>query len=207
MADSCVPCLENKPANQKETLVQDAIPARPWEKIGCDLFTIEGWDYLVAVDYISNFIEVDAMPSTTSRQIILSIKKMCSRFGRPKQLVSDGGPQFSSLDFKSFMNNCGIEHIISSPYHAKSNGKAEAAVKTIKGMMKKCIQTGSDQYLALMELRNTPQQDSPSPAFLMFGRHLNTNIPRKQAQISDLPTQRSACQKAVKKYYNKNAKD
>ena len=40
------------------------IPDRPWAKVGTDLFAKDGRDYLITVDYYSNFWEVDLLPST-----------------------------------------------------------------------------------------------------------------------------------------------
>ena len=59
LADSCKICLEAKPRNQKETLIQHVPSDEPWEKIGVDLFTIANSDYLVTVDYFSSFWEID----------------------------------------------------------------------------------------------------------------------------------------------------
>ena len=55
LTDSCEICLEAKPRNQKETLIQHVPSDKPWEKIGVDLFTIANRDYLVTVDYFSSF--------------------------------------------------------------------------------------------------------------------------------------------------------
>ena len=60
LADSCEICLEAKPRNQKETLIQHVPSDEPWEKIGVDLFTIANRDYLVTVDYFSNFWEISS---------------------------------------------------------------------------------------------------------------------------------------------------
>ena len=45
LADSCEICLEAKPRNQKETLIQHVPSDEPWEKIIVDLFTIANRDY------------------------------------------------------------------------------------------------------------------------------------------------------------------
>ena len=207
MGDNCLPCQEHKPNNQKETLIQHEETQYPWQKVGCDLFTIEGHDYLIVVDYETDFIEVDAMPSTTSARVITSIKKMCARYGRPSQLVSDGGPQFASQEFRQFTSEWGIEHIFSSPYHSQSNGKAESAVKIIKNMMYKCMESNSDQNLALLEQRSTPRQDGPSPAQRMFGRRLNTNLPVKVSGSKNYSDDKDDRRDTVKKFYDKNARD
>lgn len=38
------------------------VPSRPWEKITTDIGTLDGKDYLVTIDYYSNFWEVDRFP-------------------------------------------------------------------------------------------------------------------------------------------------
>lgn len=40
---------------QKETLMSHEIAECPWEKIGTDLYTIDGNEYLIVVDYFSDF--------------------------------------------------------------------------------------------------------------------------------------------------------
>ena len=55
-----------------------------------------------------------------------------------------------------FSNKWGIIHIQSSPGHHKANGKAEAAVEIAKYLLEKATRDGTDQNIALLELRNTP---------------------------------------------------
>ena len=52
-----------------------------------------------------------------------------------------------------------ITHVTSSPGHQQENVKAEAAVKAAKHLLKTSARNDQDQYLALLELRNTPRQD------------------------------------------------
>lgn len=58
MAMACEACQERKPENQKEPL-QQLSDGFPWQKIGTDIFEIQGRNNLVCVDFHSNFVEVD----------------------------------------------------------------------------------------------------------------------------------------------------
>ena len=69
-------------------------------------------------------------------------------------VVSDNEPQYSSEEFSEFMREYHCRHITSSPLYPQSNGEAERAVKTIKGLLKK----EGDPYLALLSYRATPLQ-------------------------------------------------
>lgn len=193
MVNSCDICQQYKPRNQKESLMDVDDGGRPWNKIGLDLFEIVGRNYLVIVDYYSSFTKVEFLTSTTSNHVIAIIKKMFARYGIPTQLVSDGGPQFSSFQFKR---------------HPQGNGKAEAAVKIVKNMMKTTHADVKDQYLALLELRNTPRQDSNlSPAQMMFGRKLRSIIPEIMNNDNSVSQKRETRRESIKKYYDKTARD
>ncbi|XP_066990462.1 uncharacterized protein [Macrobrachium rosenbergii] len=110
--------------------------------------------------------------------------------------------------FKVFVKEWGIEHRMSSPGHPQGNGKAEAAVKIVKNMMKKTHADGKDQYLALLELRNTPRQDSNlSPAQMMFGRKLRSIIPEIMNNDNPVSQKRETWRESIKKYYDKTARD
>ncbi|RUS87639.1 hypothetical protein EGW08_004624 [Elysia chlorotica] len=168
MADNCTACQETKPRNQKESLKQHAKGASPWEKVATDLFHIKGRDYLVLVDYFSNFIEVDYLPSTTSKAVISKLKSHFARYGIPKILISDCGPQYTSSEFAEFAKDWGFANKTSSPAHRQANGKAESAVKIMKIIMLRCSRQSEDQHKALLGLRSTPRQDDLTPAELVF---------------------------------------
>ena len=48
--------------------MQHEIPERQWEKVGADVFELEGTHYLVTVDYFSNFWELDCLESTNQQK-------------------------------------------------------------------------------------------------------------------------------------------
>jgi len=95
-----------------------------------------------------------------------------------------------------------------SPGHQNENGKAEAAVKSAKNMLKHTALQYQDEYLALLELRNTPRQDvHKSPAEIMFGRVTRSLLPTlpKPCHKIDLNRRRER-QIAIKKHYDKRAR-
>lgn len=51
-----------------------------------------------------------------SERIISVLTKVFARFGSPKVLLSDNGPQFMSEEFESFLKLNGIQHCRTSPY-------------------------------------------------------------------------------------------
>ncbi len=111
----CNICAQYRAANQKEPLMSSPVRTRPWESIATDLFELTGKDYLVTVDYYSNFIEVDRLYSKTSTEVIHKLKAHMARYGIPERVVSDNGPQYSSSEFQDFATKYEFEHVTSSP--------------------------------------------------------------------------------------------
>lgn len=62
----------------------------PWEKVGAAIFTVNGKDYIVLVDYFSNFWEVKQVPASKK------MKSHFARYGIPDVVISDNGSQFTS---------------------------------------------------------------------------------------------------------------
>ncbi|XP_049886705.1 uncharacterized protein K02A2.6-like [Pectinophora gossypiella] len=157
-------------------------PARPWSRIHIDfLGPIFGKTYLVIVDATSKWIEIFHVPSTASRTTISKLRELWSRFGIPKQVVSDNGPPFSGQDFGLFLREGGVEHLPTAPYHPSSNGAAENAVRTLKRVIKKAVTEGKDTELALntflLYYRNTEHLTTgETPSMLLMGRRLRTHL-------------------------------
>jgi len=93
--------------------------------------------FLILVDAHSKWLEVYPMSSTTSTAVIQRLRTVFAQFGLPATIVTDNGPNFTSLEFKEFLCRNGIAHVTSSPYHPASNGLAERAMKTFKEGMRK----------------------------------------------------------------------
>ena len=110
--------------------------------------------------------------------VIEVLKKHLARHGIPDILVSDNGPQYSSNEFQQFASQWEFQHVMSSPKHPQSNGKAKSAVKICKSMLKKAQVAKNDVYLALLDHHNTPtEQTYTSPVQRLFGRRTHTFLP------------------------------
>ena len=208
----CDVCRSYEKSHQKETLMSHELPSRPWEKVGTDLFHWDDKDYLITVDYYSNFWEVDLLPNTTSDTVITKLKAHFARYGRPNQLISDNGPQYISESFKTFANDYDFEHLCSSPGHSQANGKAESAVKTAKNILTKCKKAGSDPYIAFLDHRNTPSQGlTTSPAQRLMNRRTRTLLPTSsillKPRVIDETTRMQTKVHKQTELYNRNAKD
>jgi len=174
---ACQICESFQQAMQKEPLRSHAAPSRAWEKIGVDIFTHKGQDYLITVDYLSNYFEVDRLPSKRIQDIIYVLKTHMARYGIPQTLFSDNQP-FNSVEFKEFAGRWEFSHVTSSPRYPQSNGLAESAVKQAKKLMQKAHEDHTDPFLALLALRNTPlERVKLSPAQIMFNRRTRTLLP------------------------------
>ena len=75
------------------------------------------------------------------------MKSIFARYGIPKTIVSDNGPQYSSFQFQQFCTIYYISHDPSSPEHAKANGLAENTVKTVKNLLEKASKSLMVYYL------------------------------------------------------------
>ena len=174
MCDSCPDCAKYQRVAPKETMKSLPIPTLPWQIVSQDLFEHDQKPYLVTVCHFSDWIEVDPLPNTLSSTIINCTKAHFARFGVPQICHTDNGPQFISKEYKLFSTQYQFKHTTSSPYYPKRNGRAEAAVKVSKNMLKR----SDDIHAAILNYRNTPQQGHTySPAQRLMNHRTCTLLP------------------------------
>ena len=201
MIGNCSICLEHRNKQRKEYLIPHEIPDQPWVKVGTDLFNLKNKNYLLVVDYHSKFFEICLLPDTLSSTIVTHMKSIFARYGIPKIVISDNGPQYSSFHFTSFAKQWDFKHVTSSPRYPQSNGMAERTVQTVKKLIKKALQDGEDPYIALLNFRTSPTVDGgPSPAFKLMQRNPRTLLPSAKQYSVKAPTYSTT-------YCNRDAKD
>jgi len=95
---------------------------------------------LVAVDYVSKWIEAIPSQNNDHKTVIKFLKEnILSRFGIPRAMISDGGTHFCNMPFESLMKKYGITHKVATPYHPKTSGHVELANREIKQILEKIV--------------------------------------------------------------------
>ncbi|UYV79499.1 K02A2.6-like [Cordylochernes scorpioides] len=213
LINNCSICQQTSRANPKEPMLPHQVPDYPWQKVGIDIFQLESSKYLLIVDYFSKYPEIYQLQDMTTDTIIRRLKRTFSNFGIPETLVSDNGLPFFSKEFQNFTRTWNIVHVTSSPYHAQSNGMVERTVQTLKKLIKRCGEEITDPYLALLNLRNTPHNNLPSPAQILMSRNLRSIIPSKTSQFVPSMINNEAIQKQLvdnqvkmKNYYDRHTR-
>ncbi|UYV83505.1 K02A2.6-like, partial [Cordylochernes scorpioides] len=181
IVSSCTKCLkERKPKH--EPLMPSEFPIRPWQKVGMDLFYLNGRWYLIVCDYYSRYPEISLLQNLTAQEVISRLKSIFARHGTPETVRSDNGPQFQKVlgsEFSKFSKEWSFKHITSSPKFPQSNGFIEAIIKNIKQSFKK----EEDCYLTLQAYRTMPLESGYSPAELLMGRRLRTSVPAIESSL------------------------
>ena len=179
LVENCTICCKHRPQHV-EPLMPTPLPDRPWQRVATDLFEWKKSSYLLVVDYYSRFIEIAKLTTTSSNDIIRHLKSIFARHGIPESVMSDNSPQYSASAFSDFAKEYGFTHTTSSQRYPQSNGAAEQAVKTVKGLLNK----NDDPYLALLAYRSTPLENGYSPAQLLMGRNLRNSVPVLPNQLN-----------------------
>lgn len=202
----CSSCqvVQNQPS---QTLLHPWIPAsKPMERIHIDFAgPFEGLTYMVIVDAYSKWPEAYIMRSITSERTIEILRSVFARYGLPQIMVTDNGTQFTSTEFQEFVNQNGIVHKRSAPYHPSTNGQAERFVQSLKQGMRAARSDGGSAQAKLdrflLAYRNSSHAiTGESPATLFMKRplrirldNLRPNIDRRYAeQLHDQSVKRKA---------------
>ncbi|XP_032226881.2 uncharacterized protein K02A2.6 isoform X1 [Nematostella vectensis] len=107
---NCRACQKYKHQQQKDPLEPHEVPNGPWMKVGADLFQFDGKDYILVIDYMSNYPEVALLVGITKITAVVNhMKSFFARHGIPRTIVTDGGPQFISDEFDAFVKSYGID--------------------------------------------------------------------------------------------------
>ena len=187
---TCTHCNERAPSQPREPYQQSPPPLYPFQQICLDYFEAGHHSYLSCVDRFSGWITITHYAQrATSAKLIATCRNIFTSYGVSEEISSDGGPQFTSTEFSSFLKDWGIKHRLSSAHYPQSNGRAELSVKSAKRIiLNNTNQDGSlnnDRAVkAILQHRNTPIPElGLSPAQLLLHRQLRDSIPSNAKRL------------------------
>ena len=131
--EDCRKCHSQAPSNPEAPPQPPTVPEYPFQQICADFFNLKGTNYLIIVDRFSGWPTVKK--ANGAQGLINTLKELINIFGIPEEISSDGGPELSATSLKQALQDWGIHHRISLVAHAKSNGRAEVAVKSMKRLL------------------------------------------------------------------------
>nr|GEU95287.1 reverse transcriptase domain-containing protein [Tanacetum cinerariifolium] len=131
--------------SQRDEMPQNSIQV-------CEIFDVWGIDFmspfpssrgnkyiLVAVDYLSKWVEAKALPTNDARVVSKFLKSLFARFGSPRAIISDRGTHFCNDQFAKLMLKYGVTHRLSIVYHPQTSGQVEVSNRGLKRILESTI--------------------------------------------------------------------
>ena len=95
---------------------------------------------LVAVDYVSKWVEAISLANNEGKSVTTFLKKnIFSRFATPRTIISDGGSHLCNRLFKVLLEKYGVLHNVATPYHPQTSGQVEVLNWEIKPILSKIV--------------------------------------------------------------------
>nr|GEU76755.1 reverse transcriptase domain-containing protein [Tanacetum cinerariifolium] len=118
----------------------------------CKIFNVWGIDFigpfpsskgnkyiLVAVDYLSKWVEAKALPTNNARVVVKFLKSLFSRFGIPRAIISDRGTHFCNDQFTRVMIKYGVTHRLATAYHPQTSGQVKVSNHGLKRILERTV--------------------------------------------------------------------
>ncbi|GJZ24423.1 reverse transcriptase domain-containing protein [Tanacetum coccineum] len=145
MVKSCESCQHQGKISQKDELPQNAIQV-------CEIFDVWGIDFMglfsssrgnkyiiVAVEYLSKWVEVKALPINDAPVVVKFLKSLFARFRTLRAIISNRGTHFCNEQLAKVMLKYGVTHRLSTAYHPQTSGKVEVSNRGLKRILEKTV--------------------------------------------------------------------
>nr|GEU43189.1 reverse transcriptase domain-containing protein [Tanacetum cinerariifolium] len=157
-------------SSQQKKFFKDQTDETPQNAIQvCEIFDVWGIDFmgpfsssrgnkyiLVAVDYLSKWVEAKALPTNDARVVVKFLKSLFSRFGTPRAIISDRSTHFCNDQFAKVMLKYEVTHRLSTMYHPQTSRQVEVSYRGLKDILERTIKQA---YF----FTNEESSDSSSP--------------------------------------------
>ncbi|GJZ36488.1 reverse transcriptase domain-containing protein [Tanacetum coccineum] len=145
LVKNCDSCQRQGKISQPNEMPQNSIQV-------CEIFDVWGIDFmgpfsssrgnkyvLVAVDYLSKWVEAKALPTNYARVVVKFLKSLFSRIGTPRAIISDRGTHFCNDKFPKVMSKYGVTHRLATAYHPQTSGQVEVSNRGLKHILERTV--------------------------------------------------------------------
>ncbi|GKD23649.1 reverse transcriptase domain-containing protein [Tanacetum coccineum] len=94
---------------------------------------------LVAVDYLSKWVEAKELPTNDARVIVKFLKSLFAQFGTPRAIISNRGTHFCNDQFANVMLKYGVTNRLSTAYHPQTSGQVEVSNRGLKRILERTV--------------------------------------------------------------------
>lgn len=101
---------------------------------------------LVVIDAFTKFVKLYGIKMTESEEAIISLNDYFRNYSRPRTIVSDRGTCFTSSEFKEFVDECQINHVLIATASPKANGQVERVNRVLGPMLAKLSDFSSGEF-------------------------------------------------------------
>ena len=148
----CDACQRSGNISKKDEMLQSGI-------LEVEIFDVWGIDFmgpfplsdgnkyiLVCVDYVSKWVEAQACSVNDARVVCRFLKKLFSRFGMPRVIISDRGTHFCNKNMETLLARYGVKHKIATPYHPQTSGQVEVSNRELKKILERTVSKSRKEW-------------------------------------------------------------
>ncbi|XP_042029828.1 uncharacterized protein LOC121776718 [Salvia splendens] len=149
---------------------------------------------LVAVDYVSKWIEAKATATSVAKEVMKFLKaNIFSRYGVPRAVISDQGTHFCNRTMEALMRKYGVHHRDLQPRDKRNSGK------TVSPSRKDWSKRFDDALKAYRTVFKTPIRMSPYRLGLGMMCHIPVGVEhRAYWAVKEMNLKPQACEEEKK---------
>jgi transposase InsO family protein len=125
---------------------------------------------------MTKWVEAIALPNATEEVVIKFLFELILFYGLPREVITNGGSQFTTHKITATLCNYHIKHRVTSPYHPQEKGQVESTNKVLEAILTKTISKNHQNWAielpnSLWEYHTTWSNTTGySPYHLVFGK-------------------------------------
>nr|GEX67432.1 reverse transcriptase domain-containing protein [Tanacetum cinerariifolium] len=145
LVKSCDICQRQGKISQRDEMPQNVIQV-------CEIFDVWGIDFmgpfsssqgnryiLVAVDYLSKWVEAKVLPTNDARVVVKFLESLFTQFGTLRAIISDRGTYFCNDKFSKVMSKYGVAHRLATAYRPQTSGQVEVSNQGLKRILERTV--------------------------------------------------------------------